>query len=351
MLLSDYHPRPALVTRATAVERPRFAVIDAHNHLGELFGGGWDQRSVRELLDVLDEANVRALVDLDGGWGEPLLEQHLDTFKAAAPERFHIFGGVDWTAWPEHGDGFGEWAAGRLRAQAARGAEGLKIWKPFGLSVHDRNGKLAAVDDERLDPLWAAAGELRLPVMIHVADPAAFFQPLDAANERWEELHAHPDWQFPSPPYPGFYAILNGLVNLVARHPTTIFIGAHVGCCAEDLGWVGALLERCPNFFIDISARLGELGRQPYSARRFFMRFADRILFGVDTPPSVEAYQLYYRFLESDDEYFNYGLSEPPTQGRWRIYGLYLPDETLEQIYQRNAERVLNLAVGSSLPS
>jgi len=343
MLLSDYHPRPMLVTRATMVARPRYPVIDAHNHLGELFGGGWDQRPVGELLDVLDEAGVRALVDLDGGWGEALLEQHLDHFKAAAPKRFQIFGGVDWSAWAEHNDGFGEWAAGRLRAQAARGAQGLKIWKTFGLSVRDQHGALVAVDDERLDPLWAAAGELRLPVLIHVADPAAFFLPLDETNERWEELQAHPDWQFPSPPYPGFYKILNDLASLVARHPATTFIGAHAGCCAEDLGWVGALFERCPNFFMDISARLGELGRQPYTARRFFKQYADRILFGLDTPPSPEAYRLYYRFLETDDEYFNYGLGATPSQGRWQIYGLYLPDEVLEKIYYKNAERLLGL--------
>jgi predicted TIM-barrel fold metal-dependent hydrolase len=341
MLLSDYHPRPTLVTRVTTIERPRFPVIDAHNHLSEMFGGGWDKRPVAQLLDVLDEAGIRGLVDLDGGWGEALLERHLDHFKAAAPERFRVFGGVDWAAWPEHGDGFGEWAAGRLRAQARRGAEGLKIWKPFGLTVRDQHGALAAVDDARLDPLWTTAGELRLPVLIHVADPRAFFLPLDAGNERWEELHAHPDWQFPSPPYPGFYEILNGLANLVARHPATTFVGAHVGCCAEDLGWVGALLDRCPNFFIDISARLGELGRQPYTARRFFTRYPERILFGTDTAPSVAAYRLHYRFLETDDEHFNYGLSDPPSQGRWRIYGLHLPDEVLEKLYYRNAERVM----------
>src|SRR5437868_2409947 len=341
MLLSDFQPHPTLVTRASTLERPRFPVIDAHNHLSELFGGSWDKRPARELLDLLDEVNVRALVDLDGGWGQALLERHLDHFKAAAPERFQIFGGVDWSAWPEHGDRFGEWAAAQLRAQKARGAEGLKIWKPFGLSVRDQHAALVAVDDTRLDPLWSVAGELRLPVMIHVADPAAFFLPLDAANERWEELHAHPDWQFPSPPYPAFYPILNGLGNLVARHPETTFIGAHVGGCAEDLGWVGALLERCPNFYIDISARLGELGRQPYTARRFFTRYADRILFGLDTSPSAAAYRLYYRFLETDDEYFNYGLGDSPSQGRWQIYGLYLPDDVLEKIYWRNAASIL----------
>jgi predicted TIM-barrel fold metal-dependent hydrolase len=129
----------------------------------------------------------------------------------------------------------------------------------------------------------------------------------------------------------------------VERHPATTFIGAHVGCYAENLAWVSALLDRCPNFFVDFSARIGELGRQPYSARRFFLRHADRILFGTDSGPRLDRYRLYYRFLESDDEYFSYDDREPPGQGRWRIYGLHLPDDVLEQVYHRNAERVLRI--------
>lgn len=340
--LRAFRPRPALVTKETAVLRPRFPVIDAHNHLGEPFGGGWEKRPLAQLLDLLDAAQVRRYVDLDGGWGEAVLRQHLELFKARAPERFDVFGGVDWDAWPAHGDGFGDWAAERLRLQAGWGAAGLKIWKPFGLQVRDQAGALVRVCDPRLDPLWAAAGELKLPVMIHVADPVAFFDPLDATNERWEELQAHPDWQFPSPPFPPFLSILADLAALVARHPQTNFIGAHVGCYAENLGWVGALLDRCPNFYVDISARIGELGRQPYAARRFFLQYADRILFGTDGGPNVDLYRRYYRFLETDDEYFPYGLGAVPSQGRWRIYGLYLPDEVLEKVYYLNAQRILN---------
>ncbi len=347
MLLTEYKPRPALVTKTTIVEKPRFPVIDAHNHLGEEFGGGWDKRPVSELLPVLDEAGVRFLVDLDGGWGEDILQRHLDHFKAAAPERFRMFGGVDWAAWPQQKDGFGDWAAARLRAQVARGAQGLKIWKPFGLRVRDHHGALVSVDDPRLDPVWATAGELQLPVTIHVADPVAFFDPLDEHNERWEELNRHPDWQFPSPPFPSFISILTGLANLVQRHPETTFIGAHVGCYAENLEWVGALLDRCPNFYVDISARTGELGRQPYASREFFLRYADRILFGLDLAPNVNAYRLQYRFLETADEYFNYSTSEIPAQGRWYIYGLHLPDDVLERVYFRNAERVLSPQRGS----
>jgi len=342
MQLEDFMPKAALVAKHTLIERPRFPVIDAHNHLSLEFGGGWDHAPAAELLETLDAAGVRQYFDLDGGWGEPVLEQHLDRFKAAAPERFRMFGGVDWSAWPDQGDRYGEWAAARLRAQARRGAEGLKIWKPFGLNVRDQHGALVQVDDARLDPLWQTAAELKLPVMIHVADPVAFFDPVDNTNERWEELQRHPDWQFLSPPYPPFLSILSAFARLVQNHPQTTFIGAHVGCYAENLGWVSDLLSRCPNLYVDISARIGELGRQPYTARRFFLQHAERILFGLDLGPHLEAYRIHYRFLETDDEYFNYSPGELPIQGRWYICGLYLPDDVLEKVYYRNAERIFD---------
>ncbi|MFN2278397.1 MAG: amidohydrolase family protein [Candidatus Promineifilaceae bacterium] len=343
LLLHEFAPVSQLIVPETAVEKPRFAAIDAHNHLAEPFGGGWDKRPLSELLDRLNEADIVSYVDLDGGWGEAILQHHLDYFKQGAPQRFHIFGGVDWDRWPELGSNFADWAAGRLREQVRWGAEGLKIWKPFGLHVKDPQGNLAAVDDARLDAIWQTAGELNMPVLIHVADPAAFFLPLDAFNERWEELHAHPDWHFPSPPYPPFMAILGQLENLVLRHPRTTFIGAHVGCYAENLAWVGRMLDRCPNYYVDISARISELGRQPYSARDFFLKYSDRILFGTDAGPSLDTYHIYYRFLETRDEYFRYDGGAIPGQGRWNIYGLYLPDDVLEKVYRLNVQRVLKL--------
>lgn len=343
MLLEEYKPRPALTAKATAILKPRFPAVDAHNHLASFFGLTWEARPVRELLDLLDTVGVQVYVDLDGGWGEEILERHLDHFKAAAPERFRVFGGVNWSAWPEQGDHFGEWAAGRLRAQAARGAEGLKVWKPFGLHVRDQRGDLVAVDDERLDPLWAAAAELKLPVLAHIADPVAFFQPLDQYNERWEELHAHPDWHFPSPPFPAFQTLMTQFAHLVEHHPSTVFIGAHVGSYAENLNWIAQLMDRCPNYYVDISERIGELGRQPYMARRFFVQYADRILFGTDVGPDPDTYRIYYRFLETDDEYFNYGTGPTPRQGRWQIYGLDLPDAVLAKVYFENAARILHL--------
>jgi predicted TIM-barrel fold metal-dependent hydrolase len=177
--------------------------------------------------------------------------------------------------------------------------------------------------------------------MIHVADPVAFFDPVDEVNERWEELNENPEWQFTSPPYPPFMTIMEEFANLIQQHPKTIFIGAHVGCYAENLKWVANLMDICNNFFIDISARIGELGRQPYSTRQFFCEHSDRIMFGSDFGPDIEAYRIAYRFLETNDEYFNYNTSELPQQGRWYIYGINLPDEILKAIYFDNAKRVL----------
>lgn len=343
MLLSNYRPRPTLNAKVTSITQPRFPVIDAHNHLGEEFGGGWINRPLPELLDILAQANVQFFVDLDGGWGEEILQQRLDKLKSAAPDRFAVFGGVNWSAWPEHGDHFGEWAATRLRAQVAWGAQGLKIWKPLGLHVRDHLGNLAPIDDLRLEPLWATAEELGLPVMIHVADPVVFFNPIDETNEHWALLHLRPDWHFPSPPFPAFRSIMTQLANLITTHPNVTFIGAHVGCYSENLNWVGQLLDTCPNFYVDIAARIDELGRQPYAARRFFIKYADRILFGLDAGPDLDTYRLYYRFLETDDEYFAAEPGDSPTPGRWRIYGLFLPDDVLQKVYAGNARRALKL--------
>jgi predicted TIM-barrel fold metal-dependent hydrolase len=336
-------PQTKLVRKETKVQVPAFPVIDAHNHLGTDFGGGWDRKPVAELLARLDAAHVTTYVDLDGGWSEDILDARLAKFKHAAPERFAFFGGPGWKHWATDGHAFGERAAKRFARQVARGAQGLKIWKDFGLHVRDDKGVLVSVDDARLEPLWQTTSDLGLPVIIHVADPVAFFDPLDRNNERWDELHAHPDWHFPSPPFPSFNSIIDAFARLVERFPKLTFIGAHVGCYAENLAWVSALLDRCPNFHVDISARISELGRQPSAARRFIEKHQDRILFGIDCGPQLEAYHTYYRFLETDDEYFNYSWDGTLPQGRWQIYGLKLPKLILEKIYRTNAIKVLSI--------
>jgi predicted TIM-barrel fold metal-dependent hydrolase len=342
--LTDYRPRPRLVRRETRVETPKFPVIDAHNHLGADFGGGRDSRPVAALVAELDQVDVRAYVDLDGGWSEAILDQRLRKFKEPHPDRFNCFGSPGWGHWLADGASFGERAARRFRAQVARGAQGLKIWKDFGLHVRDEKGMRVAVDDPRLSPLWEAAGDCGVPVLVHVADPVAFFDPLDQSNERWEELHAHPDWHFPAEDFPPFLHILEGFARLVKGHPGTTFIGAHVACYAENLAWVDRLMDECPNLLIDFSARISELGRQPFAARRLLVKHQDRILFGIDKGPDLEVYRTCFRFLETDDEYFDYNPHGLPDQGRWQIYGLNLDATVLEKIYYRNAAALFGLA-------
>lgn len=351
LLLRDFAPRPALRVPVTAVERPRYPVVDAHAHLGPTpFAGSWPDRPVDELLGELDAAGVEMVVDLDGFWGDRLCAE-IARYVEPHPDRFVVFAGIDYEGFALD-DGFGDREAERLRASAAAGARGLKVWKLLGLRARDARGRLVAVDDRRLDPLWTAAGELGLPVVIHVGDPLAFFEPLDRRNERYEELVAHPDWHFwpPRPPgspdgpgFPSFDELMAGLRSVVSRHPATSFIGAHVGCAAEDLAWVGAMLDACPNYAVDLAARLGELGRQPYTSREFLLRHQDRVVFGSDGDPDRAEYRRWYRFLETRDEHFDYGGDPVPAQGRWRIYGVDLPDEVLRKIYRDNARRLLGL--------
>jgi predicted TIM-barrel fold metal-dependent hydrolase len=331
------------------VPRPRFAAIDAHNHLGPSpFAGDWSNASGEHLGAVLDAAGIEAIVDLDGGQDE-MLRGEVERWRRELPGRVAVFGGLAYARWAED-DSFGEREASTLREAVAAGAAGLKVWKTLGLHARDRSGRLVAVDDPRLDSLWAAAGELGVPVTIHVADPIAFFDPLDPTNERWEELQQHPDWHvWPTHPagrpdlegYPPFDELIDALEAVVVRHPATTFIGAHVGCAAEDLDRVSVILERCPNFHVDIAARVAELGRQPVTAAAFFERWSERILFGTDFGPDPAMYAVHYRFLETRDESFDYDLDEPPGQGRWQIHGLGLSDDILRTVYSENARRLI----------
>ncbi len=336
--LRDWEPRSMLKTKVTRVNRPAFPVIDVHNHLG---GGArtLTEERVKRYLQAMDEAGVRTVVNLDGGWDEKLRET-IAALDAAHPGRFLTFALIDLRGFDEAG--WTERETARLRKSFAAGAKGLKFHKSLGLYYRDGQRRLLAIDDPRLDPIWALCGEMKRPVMIHTADPAAFFTPLDRHNERWHELNEHPNWLFFGEDYPSREELLAQRNRAIARHPQTTFIGAHFGNNPEDLATVGEWLDTYPNFYVDIDARINELGRQPYSCRRFFLKYQDRIMFGTDTTPKAEAYRLYYRFLESDDEYFDTAESHH-RQGFWMIYGIFLPDDVLEKLYLTNAQRILGL--------
>lgn len=329
--LSDFEPRSMLRTPETRIERPMFPAIDYHNHL--------DAQDPREVLRTMDGCGIERCINITMLTGEDAFAAHRRF--VAESDRFDTFAWFDWTDLGS--PGFWERSVERVARFREAGFRGIKIWKDLGLTLRE-NGELLRVDDERLAPVFEKAGELGLPVMLHIADPDAFFLPVDRFNERYEELAAHPDW--------GFFGsehtkdeLLGQRDSLFARHPKTRFVCAHVAEKSEDLGYVAQLLGANPNVSIDISARAAELGRQPYAAREFLIRFADRVLFGTDLVPEPEMYRLYFRFLETRDEYFDYP-SHASRQGRWKVYGLGLPADVLRKIYRENALRLLGRGDG-----
>lgn len=334
--LKDWQPKSMLVTKTTVREKPMFPVVDVHNHLG---GGKatLTPERVKRYLTEMDEAGVRTVVNLDGGWGDRLKET-LAALDEAHPGRFLTyalanFQGIDDAGW-------GEREAKRLEEGFKLGAKGLKFHKSFGLSTRFKDGTLLKIDDPKLDPIWTACAKHGRPVVIHIADPAAFFTPLDRFNERWHELNQNPGWLFFGEKFPKREDLLDQLHRVITKHPKTTFVNTHFGNNVEDLASVADKLDKYPNMYVDIDARISELGRQPYAARRFFLKYQDRIMFGTDTTPRRDAFRIYYRFLETDDEYFDCSASHH-LQGFWNIYGIHLPPEVLEKVYRGNAERVL----------
>ena len=329
--LSDYRPRSMLVVPEHEVRRPRFPVIDYHNHL--------DAQDPQSVLRIMDECGIELIVNITMRVGRKALEM-IRKYHTAAPDRFATYGWMDWS--DLQSPGFFRRVVDRLEELVEHGTCGLKLWKDLGTSL-SADGKLLQVDDERLDPLFDKAAELGVPIMFHIADPDAFFLPIDPENERYEELAAHPEWSFHGSHF-SKQELLAQRDRVFARHPRTTFVAAHVAERPENLEYVGRLLDTYPNVSVDIGARCAELGRQPYTARNFFLKYSGRILFGTDLVPEPGMYRLHYRFLETDDQYFEYP-SHASRQGRWNIHGLFLPDEVLRSVYRDNAKRILKRAL------
>jgi predicted TIM-barrel fold metal-dependent hydrolase len=359
--LKDFQPRSMLTVPETRVPRARFPVIDFHTHLGFSAKGvagvphGEDRRFAAppaELLPVMDKVNLQTMVNLTGGVGRGL-EESIAKYQKAHEGRFVTFTEPRWDRTNQ--PGYAREQADEIERAHRAGARGLKVLKTLGLYLREQvtTGPLVAIDDRRFDPMWEACGSLKMPVAIHISDPEAFFLPIDRFNERFEELNAHPDWSFHGRDFPSTRQLFEARNRVFERHPKTTFVALHVGNKAEDLGYVAECLDKFPNMHVEIGARIGELGRQPRASRRFIDKYQDRVLFGTDavpygkqTPQQIfgEAlYAIYYRFLETEDEYFDYAPAPTPPQGRWRIYGLGLPDPILRKIYNENAKRVLGV--------
>jgi predicted TIM-barrel fold metal-dependent hydrolase len=354
MPLVRYAPKSMLHLAQTHIARSRFPLIDFHAHLtaqsdSEPPGSIRFYLEPESCLAVMDRKNIRMMVDLTGGYGAGIREA-IDKLQTAHPGRFVVF---TEPAWTEASDpGYSKFQAEQLEDAHHAGARGLKILKTLGLYLREKgSNELVCIDDRRFDEMWEVAGALKMPVAIHSSDPEAFFLPINRFNERWEELHAHPDWSFCGKDLPSNRALQEARRMVMRRHPNTQFVCSHVAD-SEDLLYVSECLDEHPNMCVDIAARIGELGRQPSTTRKFFDKYQDRILFGTDASPDVgfpqqtfceTLYEIYFRFLESEDEYFDYAPAPTPPQGRWRIYGLGLTEEILRKVYWENAARLIGL--------
>jgi predicted TIM-barrel fold metal-dependent hydrolase len=345
--LSQFMPKSNLRTTLTDVRQAAFPVVDVHTHFRIRLNE--DKDSLDRFVQLMDRNQIAICCSLDGTLGEGL-DRHIEYLWKQYESRFVIFCNIDWQGRgqldkPEtlacHQPDFVRNVCESLRAARQRGVSGLKVFKQLGLGYRNPDNSFVAIDDPRWDPIWKTCGELGIPVIMHTADPSAFFQPIDATNERYEELARHPEWAFPADQFPTRESLHQARNNIIQRHRNTTFIAAHLGNDGEDLQQTAAWLEAYPNLVVEFASRISELGRQPYSAREFITKYSDRILFGTDGPWPEERIRLYWRFLETRDQYFPYSEKPIPPQGLWQIHGIGLDRDVLKKVYLTNAVRVI----------
>lgn len=329
MDFESYNPPSTLVVPGKEINKAKFPFIDVHNHQFSMAS-----MDLSTLITDMDKMNMKVMVNLSGQSGAEL-KKAADNSKTNYPGRFIVFANVDFKNVGEKG--WSEKAAAQLEEDVKNGANGLKIYKSLGFSVNDISGKRVTVDDPRLDALWKKAGDLKIPVLIHTADPKPFWQPMDENNERWLELATHPGRKRGDTDPAPFDTLIAEQHRMFKKHPATTFIAAHFGWYPNDLGKLSQLLDAMPNVVVEFGAVIAELGRQPRAANRFFTKYQDRILFGKDSWVPSE-YATYFRVLESTDEYFPY---HKKYHAFWAMYGMGLSDEILKKIYYKNALRIV----------
>ena len=339
MSFEDYNPPSSLVVPENILTRAKFPFVDVHNHQFDM-----PLKDLSNLTAEMDSLNMAFMVNLSGFRGL-YLAKCLENVKENAPTRFGLFVNLDWEKIDE--DDFVQNNLAILREAKISGAIGLKVYKGLGLSDTDSSGKRIAVNDPRLDPIWAECGALGFPVLIHSAEPPSFWKPKDKNNERWLELKQKPGRYRDPAKVPSFESIIAEQHDVFRKNPGTTFINAHLGWMGNDLDRLGEHLDTYPNVMTEIGAVLAELGRQPLRARKFFEDYQDRILFGKDSY-NVNEYYTYFRVLETKDEYFDYYRKR---HAFWKMYGLGLPDSILKKLYYKNALRILPSIDSSLFPS
>lgn len=329
LTFEEYNPTSTLVVPGEVVIKAKFPFIDVHGHQYRM-----PTQDLAPVIAAMDTLNMGIMVNLSGRSGDNL-KKSVQNIADHYPNRFVVFANINFDG--VGSSGWTEKAVAQLEEDVKSGARGLKIYKSLGLRYKDVNGKRVAVNDPRLDPIWAKCGELGIPVLIHTADPKPFWDEFDGDNERWLELKTRPGRKRGADNPAPWETLIAEQHNMFKKHPKTTFINAHMGWYANNLPKLSQLLDEMPNMNVGIGAIIAELGRQPRQAKAFFIKYQDRILFGKDSW-KPEEFPTYFRVLESDDEYFPY---HKKYHAFWAMYGLDLPDDVLKKVYYKNALRIV----------
>lgn len=336
-------PKALMKLPRTAINRAKFPAIDFHLHGRELRSADDYQKMIR----LMDEIGVGVLCNMDGGFGATFDRN----MKVGEPYKDRIvhFARLDYEGINE--PGWSAKAAAELERDFRAGAAGLKIAKNLGLEIKNKDGSYIQADDPRFDAVWQTCARLNKPVMIHISDSFGRFLPIGPENERYEAglWRSNSEGNYYKTGHPSYEVIEKARENMHAKHPKTRFVNAHVAMLYYDMDKVTAFLDKYPNADVEISAAVQDLGRAPLLIRKFFLKYQDRIVFGTDGNPgrgAEEFWEPHFRFLETYDEHFDHPaqLRSPtgaPLHGRWRIYGIGLPDDVLRKVYYANALRYL----------
>ena len=341
----DYRPRSTLVTVEHKVPKAKYGAIDYHAHVQGQLG---TPEALAALVKDLDSIGVAVAVASDNVTGDRLKQLLAVVRGSPYKDRVRILTGIDFggdgtgrggrgAPGSGVGPGWADRAVAQLEADVKAGAVGVgEIGKGLGLTTRKADGTRLKVDDPALDPVWAAAARLNIPVFIHTAEPQEFFQQPDMHNERWLELALFADRRNYMPGQVTFEELMTERDNMIRRNPKTRFVVAHFGWHANNLGRAAKMLDTFPNVLLELGAVLYDFGRQPRAAREFFIKYQDRLVFGKDTfEPSEFPY--YWRVFETGDEYFDYYRGY---HAFWKLYGMELPDAVLRKIYYANAVRI-----------
>jgi predicted TIM-barrel fold metal-dependent hydrolase len=319
-------------------------IIDAHIH----YAG--DHPAVLQLLDALNLKllNVAVAHAVGEGWRE-----HAKEFSALAqqhPDHYAWCTTFEPPTFPHDARAYADAVIADLEADFAEGAVACKVWKNIGMDIRRPSGEFVMVDDPLFNPIYEYLAGKGRPALMHIGEPLACWQPLDADNPHAGYYRQHPQWYMgDKDAYPSHGELIAARDRVLARHSDLNVIGAHLGSLEYDVGELAARLDRYPNFAVDTSARLRDLMQQDTgTVRAFFLGYSDRILFGTDfvhrqrvsamDPEEREAhlasvalrYGAEVAYYEVQGEFDFYGETTP---------GLGLPESDLARVLYENAER------------